>query len=99
MEHQSQLTSHNDDSLQWLNILRELEAGSLTLRNEEVYTLLTQAAWQVGPLSEDGTSREWHEEIEDNDYRIRLIEVCSDVLRHVQANWREAVTVRVLGEC
>jgi hypothetical protein len=81
-----------------LNILRELEAGSLTLRNEEVYTLLTQAAWQVGPLSKDGTSREWHEEIEDNDYRIRLIEVCSDVLQHVQANWREAVTVRVLGE-
>jgi hypothetical protein len=36
--------------LQWLNIARELSSPSLSFRREEVHTLITQAAWQLGPL-------------------------------------------------
>ena len=43
--------------LQWLNIARELSSPSLSFRREEVHTLITQAAWQLGPLSEG--AREW----------------------------------------
>jgi hypothetical protein len=81
-----------------MNILCELEAGSLTLRNEEVYTLLTQTAWQLGPIADDGHGREWHEEIKNSGFLARLYEVCLSILSNVQANWREVVTVRVLGE-
>jgi hypothetical protein len=81
-----------------MNILRELEAGSLTLRNEEVYTLLTQAAWQLGPSAADAFGREWHEEMKSREFRTRLYEVCLSILSNVQANWREVVTVRGLGE-
>jgi hypothetical protein len=81
-----------------MNILRELEAESLTLRNEEVYTLLTQAAWQLGPSADDASGREWHEELKSREFRTRLYEVCRSILYNVQANWREIVTVRGLGE-
>ena len=47
--------------LQWLNIAREMASSSLTFRREEVHTLITQAALQLGPLS-DGV-REWHEDL------------------------------------
>jgi hypothetical protein len=36
--------------LQWLNIARELASPYLSFRREEVHTLITQAAWQLGPL-------------------------------------------------
>ncbi|CAE6528770.1 unnamed protein product [Rhizoctonia solani] len=48
--------------LQWMNIIRGLEEDLLTFSSDEVCLLHTQAAWQIGPLSNDG-SREWHEEI------------------------------------
>jgi hypothetical protein len=84
--------------LQWLNIIRELEAGSLTLRNEEVHTLLTQAAWQLGPQSSEGMVREWHEDLNHSNFRSLLYEVCSNILLSVRANWRECVTVQCLSE-
>ncbi|KAI6138917.1 hypothetical protein BKA82DRAFT_3009383 [Pisolithus tinctorius] len=36
-------------SLQWLNILREIRANTLTLRRDEVHMLFAQTASQVGP--------------------------------------------------
>ncbi|KAK6595662.1 hypothetical protein H4I96_09981 [Botrytis cinerea] len=37
--------------LQWLNILRESEAHLLDLNSDEVFQILTQAAWQAGPAA------------------------------------------------
>jgi len=37
---------------------KELASPSLSFRREEVHVLITQAAWQLGPLSEG--VRDWH---------------------------------------
>jgi hypothetical protein len=84
-------------SLQWLNILRELEDSALTFRREEIHTLLAQAAWQVGDLHEDGKLRIWHEELEARTFIKSLLNSCWKMLTNVRANWMESVTVRTLG--
>jgi hypothetical protein len=84
--------------LQWLNILRELEDCALTTRREEVSTLIAQAAWQIGPLSECSSSRVWHEELETSQFGGRLLETCRRVLVNVKENWLESVTLRCLSE-
>lgn len=47
--------------LQWLNIARELASPFFSFSREEVHTLITQAAWQLGPLL--GNGREWHADL------------------------------------
>jgi hypothetical protein len=87
--------------LQWLNILRELHAGSLTLNREEVHTLISQAAWQIGPSlvsAEADSHRAWHVDLQDQEFGLRLSESCIQILRGVQDNWTESGTVRVIGE-
>jgi hypothetical protein len=85
------------DRLQWLNILRELEDCALSFRCEAVYILVNQAAWQIGPLSGTMTLRTWHEDIETAQYSERLIRACHAVLRRIQDNWLESVTLRLTG--
>jgi hypothetical protein len=88
--------------LQWLNILRELHAGSLTLNREEVHTLISQAVWQVGPgltsVGAPSRRRAWHVALEDREFGLRLSEVCTQVLHGVRDNWTESGAVRVLGK-
>jgi hypothetical protein len=87
--------------LQWLNILRELHGGSLTLNREEVHTLISQAAWQIGPsLVSAGaySHRAWHVDLQDQEFGLRLSESCIQILRGVQDNWTESGSVRVLGK-
>lgn len=83
--------------LQWMNILRGLEEDILTFSSEEVKLLHTQAAWQIGPLSED-ESRECHQELEDSNFRKLLIDQSRRLLAKVQANWLEATSLSTVGE-
>ena len=81
--------------LQWLNIARELASPSLSFRLEEVHTLITQAAWQLGPLS-DGV-REWHVDLGISSFGNVLLRELESLLEKVRANWLEEVTVRTVG--
>jgi hypothetical protein len=81
--------------LQWLNIARELASPYLSFRREEVHTLVTQAAWQLGPLS-DGV-REWHIDISDPSFGHTLLYELESLLEKIRANWLEEVTVRTIG--
>jgi hypothetical protein len=81
--------------LQWLNIARELASPYLSFRREEVHTLITQAAWQLGPLS-DGV-REWHVDLGIQSFGNALLRELESLLEKIRANWLEEVTVRTIG--
>ena len=81
--------------LQWLNIARELASPYLSFRREEVHTLVTQAAWQLGPLS-DG-AREWHMDLSIPSFGNALLCELESLLEKIRANWLEEVTVRTIG--
>ena len=81
--------------LQWLNIARELSSPSLSFRREEVHTLITQAAWQLGPLA-DG-KREWHIDLGIPCFGWTLLRELESLLEKIEANWLEEVTVRTIG--
>jgi hypothetical protein len=81
--------------LQWLNIARELASPHLSFRREEVHTLITQAACQLGPLS-DGV-REWHVELTIPSFGNALLRELEFLLEKIRANWLEEVTVRTIG--
>ncbi len=81
--------------LQWLNIARELSSPSLSFRREEVHTLVTQAAWHLGPSS-DGV-REWHTDLGIPSFGWTLLQELEGLLGRIEANWLEEVTVRTIG--
>jgi hypothetical protein len=81
--------------LQWLNIARELASPYLSFRREEVHTLITQAAWQLGPLS-NGV-REWHVDLSSSSFGDALLRELECLLEKIKANWQEEVTVRTIG--
>ena len=81
--------------LQWLNIARELASPSLSFRREEVHTLVTQAAWQLGPLS-DGV-REWHIDLGISSFGNALLRELESLLQTIKASWLEEVSVRTIG--
>ena len=82
--------------LQWLNIARELASPSLSFRREEVHTLITQAARQLGPLS-DGV-REWHIDLGIPSFGKALLGELESLLEKIRVNWLEEVTVRTVGK-
>ena len=81
--------------LQWLNIARELASPYLSFRREEVHFLITQAAWQLGPLS-DGV-RDWHVDLNVPAFGNTLLRELESLLEKMGANWLEDVTVRTIG--
>jgi hypothetical protein len=81
--------------LQWLNIARELASPYLSFRREEVHTLVAQAAWQLGPLS-DGV-REWHIDLSIPSFGNALLRELESLFEKIRANWLEEVTVRTIG--
>jgi hypothetical protein len=88
-------TLRSGPRLQWLNIARELSSPSLSFRREEVHTLITQAAWHLGPLL-DGV-REWHTDIGIPSFGRTLLHELEGLLGRIEANWLEEVTVRTIG--
>ncbi|QRV92774.1 kinase-like protein [Ceratobasidium sp. AG-Ba] len=82
--------------LQWMNMVRGLEENVLTYSREEIFILHTQAAWQLGPLSQDGEDREWHIELDESEFGRLLIRQASRVLDRVRNNWLESTTVHTV---
>jgi hypothetical protein len=83
--------------LQWKNVARELRTNTLTFSREDVHILITQAAWQIGPLSANGTLREWHFELGVSEFGLVLIREAKDLLSRVEANWIEGTTVKTIS--
>jgi hypothetical protein len=81
--------------LQWFNIARELSSHSLSFRREEVHTLVTQAALQLGPLQD--CVREWHLDLGIPSFGKALLQELEALLKRIEANWLEEVTVRTIG--
>ncbi|KAL0058901.1 hypothetical protein AAF712_014383 [Marasmius tenuissimus] len=92
--------------IQWPNILRELRARTLTFSEEAVEMLVSQAALQMGPLSEEGRW-EWHNFLYDDAFHLDLLAELEVLQTSIQANWSEVgamriiilLTHRVLGWC
>ena len=82
--------------LQWMNILRELRARTLTFRDPAVYLLLLQASWEVGELSVHGF-REWHDELRISDFGHTLIDELQSLKESVEANWLEGITMAMIS--
>ncbi|KAI0275452.1 hypothetical protein BC834DRAFT_852936 [Gloeopeniophorella convolvens] len=89
-------TLRSGPRLQWLNIMRELGSSSLSFRREEVHTLITQAAWQLGPLAPNG-GHEWHEDLEAPGFGNALLSQLDSLLQAIRANWLEEVSVRTIA--
>ena len=81
--------------LQWLNILRELRGRSLSFRRHEVHFLLAQAVSQVGPL--DNTEWKWHQELQEPSFCYALLGELESLVRNVEANWLEGVTMDTIS--
>lgn len=81
--------------IQWLNIARELANRTLTFRREAVHVLLTQAAWQVGSITDTGVM-DWHLELASEEFANVLLDEMQSLLDAVSANWKEGVSVRTI---
>ncbi len=81
------------ERLQWLNIVRELRARTLTFNHEAVHTLLAQSVCQVGVVAESGVL-EWHIDLCDLFFRQVLLRELWELLLNVKGNWLEGITLR-----
>lgn len=92
--------------LQWRNIARELAACVLNFNCQEVHVLVTQAAWQAGPISDD-VCRDSHVDLEEKEFGISLLLVLSNAVHAIESNWQNvtaartfvALTSRLLSLC
>ncbi|KAG1857715.1 hypothetical protein DFJ58DRAFT_878168 [Suillus subalutaceus] len=82
--------------LQWINVIRELRARTLTFRDPAVHLLLLQASLEVGELSADG-SRVWHDELKVSNFGHTLINELQSLKVSVEANWLEGTTMATIS--
>ncbi|TGO22272.1 hypothetical protein BPAE_0175g00160 [Botrytis paeoniae] len=82
--------------LQWLNILRESEARVLDLNSDEVFQILSQTAWQVGPAACKLACRDSHQDLEDEAFGIHLLQALEAIISSVESNWQNVRAVRVV---
>ncbi|KAG9090216.1 hypothetical protein FRC06_001164, partial [Ceratobasidium sp. 370] len=95
-EHYAFGTLRSGPRLQWMNIIRGLEENILTFSHKDVDALFNQVAWQIGRLSKDNLTRDWHMELLDPQYSRVLVALALRVLDHVRSNWLEATTVKTI---
>ncbi|KAL4078051.1 hypothetical protein J3A83DRAFT_4476741 [Scleroderma citrinum] len=81
--------------LQWMNILREVRANTLSFRRDEVHMLLAQAAGQVGPCSSTGELI-WHHDLEHPSFRLSLLAELEHLVAAVSDNWLEGFTMNTV---
>jgi len=82
--------------LQWLNIVREIAAKSLSLERWEVQVLIMQSIWQVGPLKKDQDSTlllDWHEESGNARFCQSILGVLDGLHQSIEANWMQMKAV------
>ncbi|KZV68204.1 hypothetical protein PENSPDRAFT_754324 [Peniophora sp. CONT] len=95
-EHIAFASMRSGGRLQWLNVLRELHARTLTFNAPDVHRLLSQAIWQVGPLVSGDTRREWHLELDDLPFCTAILAELQALLESIGENWKEITTVRTI---
>ena len=81
--------------LQWLNILREIRANTLSFRRGEVHMLFAQAASQVGPCTNNG-ELDWHRELECSSFCRSLLTELESLVAAVSGNWLEGMTMNTV---
>ncbi|KAF8602017.1 hypothetical protein BDV93DRAFT_607811 [Ceratobasidium sp. AG-I] len=96
LEHIAFGTLRSGPRLQWMNIARGIEENLLSFSHKEVYLLHAQAAWQIGPLTEDSCAHDWHIELDSVQYGQLLVNQSGNVLDRVKANWLEGTSVRII---
>ncbi|KAF5362612.1 hypothetical protein D9758_009561 [Tetrapyrgos nigripes] len=91
--------------VQWMNLIREIHStgSGLTWASEEVGILVRMLIWQVGPFAVDSSSGcrqtaglEWHTELYQLGFGKIVLNETGMLLRKVQGNWKEIVTVRTI---
>ena len=92
-EHYAFGTLRAGHRLQWRNIARELAAYVLNFNCQEVHILVTQAAWQAGPSSDD-ICRESHIDLEEKEFGRSLLSVLSNAVHAIESNWQNVIAAR-----
>ena len=87
-------TLRSGHRLQWRNIARELIAHTLNFNCYEIYALIMQAAWQVGPSSKGQVCRESHVDLEEIEFGRSLLSALDDALGTIEGNWQGATAAR-----
>ena len=87
-------TLRSGHRLQWRNIARELTARILNFNCYEIYALIVQAAWQVGPSSKRQVCRESHVDLEEIEFGRSLLSALDDALGTIEGNWQGASAAR-----
>ncbi len=87
-------TLRSGHRLQWRNIARELIARVLNFSCHETHTLITQAAWQVGPFSKGEVCRESHVDLEEEEFGKSLQSALEDAVGTIEGNWQGAAAAR-----
>ncbi|KAI0318912.1 hypothetical protein OF83DRAFT_1113237 [Amylostereum chailletii] len=83
-------------ALQWMNIARELRTMQLAFHHPEVFVLMFQAVSQLGPLSDDQTTRDWHIMLEDLQFGTVLVKELGVLLKSIQLNWLKIATAQMI---
>ncbi|ESZ97758.1 hypothetical protein SBOR_1840 [Sclerotinia borealis F-4128] len=83
--------------LQWMNILREMEARVLDLNREESFQMIAQAAWQAGPAACLHQFRDSHRDLDEEDFGAALLTALDAVVSSVESNWQGGGTVRIVA--
>jgi hypothetical protein len=83
--------------IQWLNILRELRAQTLSLDRREVQILLLQAVWQIGEYDVSSDICTWHQDLCDTDFGHALLSEIDNVLTNIQENWLHLISLETLS--
>ena len=87
-------TLRSGHRLQWRNIARELVAHDLNFNRDETYTLVTQMAWQAGPIGRGEVCRESHVDLEEKDYGSSLLSALNEATGVIEGNWQGASAAR-----
>lgn len=82
--------------LQWRNIARELIARTLNFECQELYILILQSIWQVGPGRHTEICRDSHCDLQETSFVDSLLAVLEQSLSDVEENWRGVTFVRTL---
>jgi len=83
--------------LQWLNILREIQAGNLSLNRVEFVYLFLQACWQAGPRGVTDTHLwETHEILLDVDFCNHILDALEGSLTGIRENWLQQMSMQLV---
>jgi len=87
-------TLRSGHRLQWRNIARELTARILNFNCYEIYALIVQAAWQVGPSCKRQVCQESHADLDEIKFGRSLLLALDDALETIEGNWQGVSAAR-----